>query len=270
MSPRTEFPTVSHPSDTETTVAAVAAAITSSAMQPHSSYLSMHTSNAHDHGYMVDYNNIAHIPISLEGTLPLAHAASHVVANNYAVSAAAMNSPIASSFPSVCTPQPPMTPQLALSAAAAAANAYASGQLTPMTTPTVPSISSQVSPTHPSFPEFHEYSRRHYEMSTDPEARKRARMSQNTPEEENVHVLSMRTTPSDPHPSEQKRRAQIKDGFEHLREQIPSCNGSKKHTNLTLLAELERLSAENDRLRKRLGDESPSFSLIPKPYPNIM
>lgn len=194
MSPRTEFPTVSHSTDTENT----AAAITSSAMQPNSNYLSMNTVSTPDSGYMVDYNHIAHIPISLEGALPLAHAASHVVANNYTVTAAAMNSPIiAASFPSVCTPQPPMTPQLALpagdaaaAAAAAAANVYASGQLTPMATPTVPSISNQVSPTHPSFPEFHEYNRRHYEMSTDPEARKRARMSQNTPEEESMDEQS--------------------------------------------------------------------------------
>ncbi|KAI9597926.1 hypothetical protein BDF19DRAFT_433045 [Syncephalis fuscata] len=145
-----------------------------------------------------------------------------------------------------------------------------------MTTPTVPSISSQVSPTHPSFPEFHEYSRRHYEMSTDPEARKRARMSQNTPEEESMDeqsrsracALNAELRRQIHIQSEQKRRAQIKDGFEHLREQLPNCGGSKKvskatilsktvlfiqqlkHSHITLLAEVERLNAENERLKK--------------------
>ncbi|CEP08164.1 hypothetical protein [Parasitella parasitica] len=67
--------------------------------------------------------------------------------------------------------------------------------------------------------------------------------------------------------SEQKRRAQIKDGFEDLRNELPSCLNKKmskvallhrtvqhiqhlKSTQMTILAELERLASENDQLRK--------------------
>lgn len=67
--------------------------------------------------------------------------------------------------------------------------------------------------------------------------------------------------------SEQKRRAQIKDGFEDLRNELPSCLNKKmskvallhrtvqhiqhlKNTQMTILAELERLVGENDQLRK--------------------
>jgi flagellar basal body P-ring protein FlgI len=66
--------------------------------------------------------------------------------------------------------------------------------------------------------------------------------------------------------SEQKRRAQIKDGFEDLRKQLPGCLNKKmskaallhrtvqhiqhlKTTQITLLAELERVMAENEQLR---------------------
>ncbi|ORY95415.1 hypothetical protein BCR43DRAFT_564315 [Syncephalastrum racemosum] len=67
--------------------------------------------------------------------------------------------------------------------------------------------------------------------------------------------------------SEQKRRAQIKDGFEDLRNELPSCLNKKmskvallhrtvqhiqhlKSTQMSILAELERLVAENEQLRK--------------------
>ncbi|KAI8137911.1 hypothetical protein BJV82DRAFT_633102 [Fennellomyces sp. T-0311] len=67
--------------------------------------------------------------------------------------------------------------------------------------------------------------------------------------------------------SEQKRRAQIKDGFEDLRNELPSCLNKKmskvallhrtvqhiqhlKSTQVTILAELERLVNENEQLRK--------------------
>ncbi|KAI8993388.1 hypothetical protein BDB01DRAFT_832211 [Pilobolus umbonatus] len=66
--------------------------------------------------------------------------------------------------------------------------------------------------------------------------------------------------------SEQKRRAQIKDGFEDLRTQLPACLNKKmskvtllhrtvqhiqhlKSTQMTILAELERLVQENEQLR---------------------
>ncbi|KAI8066444.1 hypothetical protein BC940DRAFT_302866 [Gongronella butleri] len=67
--------------------------------------------------------------------------------------------------------------------------------------------------------------------------------------------------------SEQKRRAQIKDGFEDLRNELPSCLNKKmskvallhrtvqhiqhlKSTQATILSELERLMVENEHLRK--------------------
>ncbi|KAG2198186.1 hypothetical protein INT47_000387 [Mucor saturninus] len=66
--------------------------------------------------------------------------------------------------------------------------------------------------------------------------------------------------------SEQKRRAQIKDGFEDLRTELPACLNKKmskvtllhrtvqhiqhlKSTQMTILAELERLVQENEQLR---------------------
>ncbi|KAI9266091.1 hypothetical protein BY458DRAFT_437686 [Sporodiniella umbellata] len=66
--------------------------------------------------------------------------------------------------------------------------------------------------------------------------------------------------------SEQKRRAQIKDGFEDLRSELPACLNKKmskvtllhrtvqhiqhlKSTQMTILAELERLVQENEQLR---------------------
>ncbi|CDH48647.1 hypothetical protein RO3G_02762 [Lichtheimia corymbifera JMRC:FSU:9682] len=67
--------------------------------------------------------------------------------------------------------------------------------------------------------------------------------------------------------SEQKRRAQIKDGFEELRNQLPACLNKKmskvtllhrtvqhiqhlKRTQMSILAEMERLMQENEELRK--------------------
>ncbi|ORZ14102.1 hypothetical protein BCR42DRAFT_61669 [Absidia repens] len=67
--------------------------------------------------------------------------------------------------------------------------------------------------------------------------------------------------------SEQKRRAQIKDGFEDLRNELPSCLNKKmskvallqrtvqhiqhlKSTQITILGELERLMNENEHLKK--------------------
>ncbi|GAA5816824.1 hypothetical protein MFLAVUS_010358 [Mucor flavus] len=67
--------------------------------------------------------------------------------------------------------------------------------------------------------------------------------------------------------SEQKRRAQIKDGFEDLRNELPSCLNKKlskvallhrtvqhiqhlKNTQMTIYAELERLASENEQLKK--------------------
>ncbi|CAO3642140.1 unnamed protein product [Cunninghamella echinulata] len=83
--------------------------------------------------------------------------------------------------------------------------------------------------------------------------------------------------------SEQKRRAQIKDGFEDLRNELPSCLNKKmskvtllhqtvqhiqhlKSTQATILAELERLMNENVHLKRFqesvLQKQSHSFSSI--------
>ncbi|KAI8350398.1 hypothetical protein BD560DRAFT_337640 [Blakeslea trispora] len=67
--------------------------------------------------------------------------------------------------------------------------------------------------------------------------------------------------------SEQKRRAQIKDGFEELRNELPSCLNKKmskvallhrtiqqiqhlKSNQAMILSEVERLTHENEQLRK--------------------
>ncbi|KAI8975760.1 hypothetical protein BDF20DRAFT_914620 [Mycotypha africana] len=73
--------------------------------------------------------------------------------------------------------------------------------------------------------------------------------------------------------SEQKRRAQIKDGFDDLRNELPSCLNKKmskvallhrtvqhiqhlKYTQITIMAELERLLQENNQLRSILQRQS--------------
>ncbi|KAI8372505.1 hypothetical protein EDC96DRAFT_438620 [Choanephora cucurbitarum] len=67
--------------------------------------------------------------------------------------------------------------------------------------------------------------------------------------------------------SEQKRRAQIKDGFEELRNELPSCLNKKmskvallhrtvqqiqhlKNNQAIILLEVERLTHENEQLKK--------------------
>ncbi|CEP18834.1 hypothetical protein [Parasitella parasitica] len=69
--------------------------------------------------------------------------------------------------------------------------------------------------------------------------------------------------------SEQKRRAQIKDGFEDLRTELPACLNKKmskvtllhrtvqhiqhlKSTQMTILTELERLVQENEQLKRQV------------------
>ncbi|ORX90135.1 HLH-domain-containing protein, partial [Basidiobolus meristosporus CBS 931.73] len=67
--------------------------------------------------------------------------------------------------------------------------------------------------------------------------------------------------------SEQKRRAQIKDGFEELKRHLPNCNNKKiskaailsktvqhleqvKEIQMNLTAQLQQMKAENERLRR--------------------
>ncbi|CAM0138021.1 unnamed protein product [Umbelopsis sp. WA50703] len=114
------------------------------------------------------------------------------------------------------------------------------------------------------YPEFLQYSKETYEQSTGLTNKKRRRRA-------NSKMLEDTDTISDDEDineqSEQKRRAQIKDGFDDLRTELPSCFNKKmskvallhrtvqhiqhlKNTQMTILSELERLVAENEQLRK--------------------
>jgi len=129
-------------------------------------------------------------------------------------------------------------------------------------------------------PEMQEYSGQQYEVnsaaggteerpgneaSIEQEVEKRAAESDDQEDDEikaaevrrQIHIYS-----------EQKRRAQIKDGFEDLRQQLPNCGGNKKISKAALLSkavfyvrqlktshfalakELERVHAENEQLRR--------------------
>ncbi|KAI9033735.1 hypothetical protein CLU79DRAFT_783770 [Phycomyces nitens] len=144
------------------------------------------------------------------------------------------------------------------------------------------------------FPEFLQYSKESYEQSTGGSLRKKRRQQdrllddedkcdeldapppkqhiQMTSEDDSgdemtLHGVSTAEMRRQIHiQSEQKRRAQIKDGFEDLRNELPSCLNKKmskvallhrtvqhiqhlKSTQMTILAELERLVHENEQLR---------------------
>ncbi|KAL0073307.1 helix-loop-helix DNA-binding domain-containing transcription factor [Phycomyces blakesleeanus] len=142
------------------------------------------------------------------------------------------------------------------------------------------------------FPEFFQYSKETYEQSTGFSRKKRRCIPSNSPSQlvlemtnnewdfqENKSTGHNTETPStcaisnaelrrQIHiQSEQKRRAQIKDGFEDLRNELPACVNKKmskvallhrtvqhiqhlKSMQMAILAELESLMAENEQLRK--------------------
>ncbi|KAI9020656.1 hypothetical protein CLU79DRAFT_210234 [Phycomyces nitens] len=142
------------------------------------------------------------------------------------------------------------------------------------------------------FPEFFQYSKETYEQSTGFQRKKRRCHPSNSPSQ---LALEMSKNEWDPQEnkainssidppnscalsnaelrrqihiqSEQKRRAQIKDGFEDLRNELPACVNKKmskvallhrtvqhiqhlKSMQMAILAELESLMAENEQLRK--------------------
>ncbi|KAI7867994.1 hypothetical protein BDF14DRAFT_1742757 [Spinellus fusiger] len=118
-------------------------------------------------------------------------------------------------------------------------------------------------------PEFHQYSKETYENGTS-QSRKRKRqskMEEDTPCSDQDDDLDAAEVRRQVHiQSEQKRRAQIKDGFDQLRQYLPGCLTKKmskaallhrtvqhlqylKNTQSTLLTELERLAKENEQLR---------------------
>ncbi|KAG0169934.1 hypothetical protein DFQ28_002777 [Apophysomyces sp. BC1034] len=141
--------------------------------------------------------------------------------------------------------------------------------------------------------EFHEYSKESYEKKLNSKRNKRKRPSaqlhtdessseESTPNKRTRTIAENKNEESDEEQedvsnseirrqihiqSEQKRRAQIRDGFEELRSHLPGCNNKKmsKATLLTrtvqhmehlrtmqneLLAEVERLAQENESLKK--------------------
>ncbi|KAF7725186.1 hypothetical protein EC973_000352 [Apophysomyces ossiformis] len=142
--------------------------------------------------------------------------------------------------------------------------------------------------------EFHEYSKESYEKKLNSKRNKRKRSAAQTNTDEssaeeslpNKRKKSISEKKGDDESdeaqedlssseirrqihiqSEQKRRAQIRDGFEELRSHLPGCNNKKmsKATLLTrtvqhmehlrsmqneLLAEVERLAQENENLKK--------------------
>ncbi|ORZ25706.1 hypothetical protein BCR42DRAFT_315402 [Absidia repens] len=133
--------------------------------------------------------------------------------------------------------------------------------------------------------EFLEYSKETYERKLDAKRNKRKRPSQQQHSSSSLHDDKQTSYSTFEHDntsksicsaelrrqihiqSEQKRRAQIKDGFDELRKHLPGCNNKKmskaalltrtvqqmQHLKLMqteLLSEVERLVQENDNLKK--------------------
>ncbi|KAI8329976.1 hypothetical protein BC941DRAFT_441782 [Chlamydoabsidia padenii] len=130
------------------------------------------------------------------------------------------------------------------------------------------------------YPEFLQYSKESYEAGRHPLGRKRKVSVDNVEDKEVKSKKPCRLNQPEEDglattaemrrqihiQSEQKRRAQIKDGFEELRSELPACLNKKmskvallhrtvqhlqhlKSSQSTILAELERLVHENEQLR---------------------
>ncbi|KAI9274256.1 hypothetical protein BY458DRAFT_507724 [Sporodiniella umbellata] len=124
------------------------------------------------------------------------------------------------------------------------------------------------------YPEFLQYSKEAYEQSTGSGPHRKKQRSSDKKEEEQSDDevtqdgLSSSELRRQIHiQSEQRRRAQIKDGFEELRGELPTCLNKKmskvallhrtvqhiqhlKDTQSSILTELERLVHENEQLKK--------------------
>ncbi|KAG0175559.1 hypothetical protein DFQ30_005254 [Apophysomyces sp. BC1015] len=116
-------------------------------------------------------------------------------------------------------------------------------------------------------PEFHQYSKETYENGAC-RKRKQRKQDDDSDQEDDVDSVSAAEMRRQIHiQSEQKRRAQIKDGFDELRQHLPGCVTKKmskaallhrtvqhlkhlKGTQASLLGELEKLAKENENLRK--------------------
>lgn len=108
-------------------------------------------------------------------------------------------------------------------------------------------------------PEFHQYSKETYEKKRNKETVSRRR----------VHIQS-----------EQRRRAQIKDGFDALREHLPGCVGKKmskvallrctvqhlqhfEKSQRTIKIELQRLIRDNEKMKAQLLNiQTPSSPFV--------
>ncbi|KAI9012000.1 hypothetical protein CLU79DRAFT_722510 [Phycomyces nitens] len=138
-------------------------------------------------------------------------------------------------------------------------------------------------------PEFHQYSKETYENGGSKKRRRVQKQQQqvqqqqqqqsssssscdfessSSDQEDDIDSVSAAEVRRQIHiQSEQKRRAQIKDGFDELRQHLPGCVNKKmskaallhrttqhlqhlKNNQTSLLAELERLMNENEQLRK--------------------
>ncbi|ORZ03247.1 hypothetical protein BCR43DRAFT_482989 [Syncephalastrum racemosum] len=112
------------------------------------------------------------------------------------------------------------------------------------------------------YPEFLQYSKENFEPQS-----KKQRKEDDEVDEDNMQMSTAEMRRQIHIQSEQKRRAQIKDGFEDLRNELPACLNKKmskvallhrtvqhiqhlKSTQMTILSELERLVHENEQLRK--------------------
>jgi len=154
-------------------------------------------------------------------------------------------------------------------AIAQAAGSLVSGTVAPMQTE---KSVNMVLPSDFYLPEFQEYGRHHYEMSANSDLRKRLRLqdgdeSMLSLEDETDQIKAAEMRRQIHIQSEQKRRAQIKDGFEELRRHLPNCVNKKiskaailskttlylqqlKQSHFALATEVERLQEENARLKQ--------------------
>ncbi|KAI9470586.1 MAG: hypothetical protein EXX96DRAFT_584944 [Benjaminiella poitrasii] len=121
-------------------------------------------------------------------------------------------------------------------------------------------------------PEFHQYSKETYENGGACMKRRRRRHNDyssegsNAEEYENSGISAAELRRQVHIQSEQKRRAQIKDGFEVLRQHLPGCANKKmskaallhrtvqhlqhlKKNQASILTEIERLVQENEKLK---------------------
>ncbi|KAI8888582.1 HLH-domain-containing protein [Backusella circina FSU 941] len=131
---------------------------------------------------------------------------------------------------------------------------------------------AQVNQSPDSFlPEFHQYSKESYESGVCTKRRRRRIREDDDISDELYRSISAAEIRRQVHiQSEQKRRAQIKDGFDVLRQHLPGCVNKKmskaallhrtvqhlqhlKKNQSSLLGELERVVQENERLKSTEG-----------------